>query len=488
MRVVIASSEVVPFAKTGGLADVTGALPKQIKSLRHDVITVMPYYKDIKNGKFKVVEECSFSIPVHNASKKVTVYKGTIPKSGGSVYFIGCDEYFDRKDLYQKDGVDYEDNAERFSLFSRSVLELCKMIGFQPDNIHCNDWQTGLIPVYLKTLYADDSFFSNTSTLFTIHNLAYQGNFVAENAISASGLPWDVYSYDKCEFWGKFSFIKAGLVYSDVLSTVSDKYSKEIQTTEFGCGLEGLLASRAADLFGIVNGLDYGVWDPKKDKKIPANYNVSDLAGKKECKQSLLKKYGLKYSKKTPVIGVISRLADQKGFDLIEQIIDEVLGKKVQFVLLGTGDQKYHELFASIAEKYPDKAGVELKYDANLAQLIYAGVDMFLMPSQYEPCGLGQLISLKYGSIPIVRETGGLADTIVDYDLADVFEADKSNGFVFKDYDAAALLERINRSISIFSDTGKWEKLMKNAMRADFSWKSSSKRYEELYALAYSKK
>lgn len=488
MNILLASSEIVPFAKTGGLADVAGALPKEIKKLKHDVKVVMPLYKIIDRDKYKLVHKGEYFVPVYLEQKKVDLYQSNIPGTSVPIYFIGNDQYFDRDHLYQEDGADYPDNDERFVFFNRAVMELCKHIDYRPSVIHCNDWQTGLIPVYLKTLYKDDPFFSITATVFTIHNLAYQGLCDPHRAISASQIPWDEFAYDKLEFWGNFSFIKGGLVYSDILNTVSNRYSKEIQTAEYGCGMEGLLSARKGDLYGVVNGIDYSIWDPKKDKKIPGNYGIADMKGKVACKKVLLKEYGLKYKEGVPLIGVISRLADQKGFDLIAEDIESLMEEDIQFVLLGTGDQKYHDLFTKIADKYPGKAGVALKYDAVLAQLIYAGSDMFLMPSRYEPCGLGQLISLKYGTIPVVRETGGLADTIVDFDLADVFEADKANGFVFSEYDAEVMLDKIKRAVHVYGDKVSWSRLVKNAMKSDYSWKASAKQYENYYNMAINNK
>lgn len=484
MKIVFASSEVVPYAKTGGLADVAGALPKEIRKLKHEIIVVLPLYQSINRDKYKLEMNGSLEIPILNSTKSADVYKCKLDGSQVQVYFIANAEFFDRQGLYQDGPNDYDDNDARFSFFSRAVLELCKFLDFCPDIIHCNDWQTGLIPVYLKVTYAHDPFFLRTASLFTIHNLAYQGVFDAASAIAVSDLPWEVYAYDKLEFWGKFNYLKGGLVYADLINTVSVKYSEEIQTYEYGCGLQGLLASRKSDIFGIINGIDYSVWDPSVDPHLSANYSLNDLKGKSINKKALLKQYGLKYKKTTPVFGIISRLADQKGFDLIAEVVEKMMHLNLQLVVLGTGDQKYHDLFTVLAEKYPEKIGVALRYDAMLAQTIYAGSDMFLMPSRYEPCGLGQLISLKYGTIPIVRETGGLADTIVDYDMADIFESDRSNGFVFTEYNSDKMYERILRAVEVYKDDAVWRKIMVNAMKYDYSWKVSAQRYIELYTLA----
>lgn len=455
MKILFVSSEVFPFSKTGGLADVAGALPAELTKLGHEVKVVTPRYRGLPN-------------------------ESTLPNSKTKVYFIENDDLYARDGLYQQAGVDYEDNAQRFIYFSRATLELCKQLDWKPDVIHCNDWQTGLIPVYLKSIYATDPFFQGIRSIYTIHNLAYQGVFPKET-LELTGLSWDYFTMDRVEFWGKLNFMKSGLVFADMITTVSEQYSREIQTEEYGCGLEGVLQGRQQDLFGIINGVDYKVFSPDKDPMIAKPYTLKTLEKKNDNKKALLKQVGLPTKRGAALIGMISRLADQKGFDLVAEMIEALMVQNVQLVILGTGDPKYHTLLQALEVKYPKQLKAVLAFDAKLAQQIYAGSDFFLMPSQYEPCGLGQLISLKYGTIPIVRETGGLADTITDFDLAKDFEHELGNGFVFLDYSAQELLRTILRALAVYKDEKAWSKIRHNAMRCDFSWKASAKKYEALY-------
>lgn len=482
MNIVLVSSEVVPFAKTGGLADVAGALPKALRKLGHQVCVFMPKYKCIDKKKFGLKTELRkvrlrLGKP---GSKEFNIYSSTLPDSDVPVYFIDKELYFNRDELYQEKGIDYTDNAERFFYFNLAVLESLKVLDIKPDVIHCNDWQTAMIPLYIKTQLKDDPFFSSVATVYTIHNLAYHGLFDAQ-VLDQLGIPNELFHADKLEFWGKVNFSKGGLIYSDIISTVSDRYSKEIQTSEFGCGLDGLLKSRASDLFGIINGLDYDLWDPMTDKHLLKNYSLSNLGDKQENKRKLLELNGLEYKPEVPVFGLISRLADQKGFDILAEIMDKILEMGIQFVLLGTGDPKYHTLFSEYQAKYPTKFKANLKFDAFIAQMIYAGSDMFLMPSHYEPCGLGQLISLKYGTVPVVRSTGGLADSIIDIDQ----NYDAGNGYAFDAYNSTELLHTLYRAVDCFyNHKDKWYHIQANGMNADFSWTASAKKYETLFQTA----
>ncbi len=352
-------------------------------------------------------------------------------------------------------------------------------IDWKPDAICCNDWQCGLIPAYLKNLdiFSKDPFYSEIKVLYTIHNLAYQGHADRDN-IPKIGLPWSVFTPDGLEFYGRMNLMKSGIVYSDKVSTVSRRYAQEIQTDEFGCGLEGILKFRKKNLSGIINGIDTDEWSPEADDLIPANFSAKDLSGKAKCKAALQKKCGLPVKPKTPVIGVISRLADQKGFDLIAKAAAKLMALDVQFVLLGTGEAKYHKLFQRIADKHPKKASVNLTFDNRIAHEIEAGADMFLMPSRYEPCGLNQLYSLRYGTIPIVRKTGGLADSIVNYSSG----KSKGTGFVFEKYDSAQMLKAVTRAVDLYhSDPDAWQGLIQKAMAQDFSWAASAKKYEKLF-------
>jgi starch synthase len=481
MKILFVASEVIPFAKTGGLADVAGALPKELTKLGHEVIVVMPRYRNINKADYSATLEVS-NLEVHlgNTSINGSAYKAIIPGAKTPIYFIENDFLFDRAGLYGEAGGDYSDNDERFIYFSRAALLLVKHLNWKPDVIHCHDWQTGLIPVYLQEYSKIDPFFQGIKVLYTIHNLAYQGSF-DKSIMDKIGLSWDYFSVDKLEFWGNVNFMKAALCFADKINTVSERYSKEIQSDEYGCGLQGVLINRKDDLSGILNGIDYSVFSPNKDKLIPVKYSWTTIKDKEKNKKALLQQVGLKYKKDTPVYGIVSRLAEQKGFDILSEIFEQFLQQNIQIVILGTGDPVYHVSLKELEEKYPNKFKVVLKYDATLAQLIYAGSDFFMMPSRFEPCGLGQLISLKYGTIPIVRETGGLADTIIDFDLAKDFEHDKGNGFVFTGYNGEELLQSLRNSLIVFHDSMAWSKIRHNAMKGDFSWKASAKKYVELY-------
>jgi len=484
LRILFATPEAVPFAKTGGLADVAGALPKFLQPLGCEVILVMPYYRMVKRSGFPIQylgEE--IEVPLGDETLRAEVYQGHLDKNI-TVYFIGRDEFFDREYLYSGPKGDYFDNAERFVFFTRAVLNLARHIQFSPDVIHHHEWQTGLIPAYLKSIYGNDPFFERTATVFTIHNIAYQGLFKKEK-LSLTGLPPEMYNPEGIEFWERINLMKAGIVYADAINTVSQKYSDEIQTPEYGYGLEGILRKRRKDLYGILNGVDYQDWDPSHDSHLIARYDLNNPAGKRECKKDLLKEFGLPPAlEKVPLLGMISRLADQKGFDLLAEIIDELFTFDIGFVLLGTGEQKYHDLFSRIAKKYPQKAGIRIAYDDRLAHKIEAGADLFLMPSKYEPCGLNQIYSLKYGTIPVVRATGGLDDTITHHDPS----AGTGNGFKFARYDSKDFLNQIKAAMSLYAQPEQWTKLIRNAMASDFSWQRSAEAYLQLYRKAIEKK
>ncbi|MBI3399327.1 MAG: glycogen synthase GlgA [Deltaproteobacteria bacterium] len=475
LKILIATPEAIPFAKTGGLADVTGALPKVLNRLGCEVRIIMPLYRHVQEGNFNLKDTgIKVSLQIGFREVSASVFEGEA--NGITAYFLKRDEYYDRKYLYTMPEGDYFDNAERFIVFSRAVIEAIKKLNFKPDIIHCHDWQTGLISTFLKTIYKNDPFFADTKTLFTIHNIAYQGQF-PKSHFQLTGLPPDIFTPDGVEFWGNMNLLKAGIVFSDIVTTVSEKYSKEIQTPEFGYGLEGVLQAKKENLFGVLNGVDYDDWSPEKDKFIIAKYDYKDLNGKAKCRQDLLKEYNLNLPDDAPVIGIISRLADQKGFDILSQAMEELMGMNLGMVVLGTGERKYHELFEGLAKKYPKKFGVKITFDNKIAHKIEAGSDMFLMPSKYEPCGLNQIYSLKYGTIPIVRATGGLDDTIQDYDA----KTGAGNGFKFKEYSAQILLAKVKEAIKVFSNKREWKRLVQNAMQQDFSWERSAKRYVELY-------
>jgi len=391
-------------------------------------------------------------------------------------YFVEYPPFFDREALYGTPSGDYPDNAERFALFSRAVLEASKVLGV-PQVFHCHDWQTALIPVLLRTQYAEDPAFRDAGTVFTIHNMGYQGLFPPDT-LPLLTLPWDLLTIAKMEFFGNVNFLKGALVYADFITTVSRKYSQEIQTTEFGFGLEGVLRDRAATVTGILNGVDYDEWSPQADKFTVAKYSPEDLSGKLKCKQDLLASFGVvNPDPNLPVIGVVSRFAAQKGFDLISQIMDRLAREELIVIALGTGDKPYEEMFLRLQRQFPQRIAVKVAYDNALAHKIEAGSDMFLMPSRYEPCGLNQIYSLKYGTVPVVRATGGLDDTIESWDA----RTGKGTGFKFVEYSGESLLLTIKQALNAFRDQPSWQRLMRNGMSKDFSWNASAKEYGRVY-------
>ncbi len=481
MKILIASPEIYPFVKTGGLADVTGALPKALKKLGIEVRVILPKHKGIEELGFPMRYKnyqiaCQISQSFVDAEIVETEYDGI------TAYLVEKDEYYYRDYLYSTPDGDYLDNAERFIFFAKSIMEAMKVTGFVPDVLHCHDWETALGPVFLKTLYKDDPLLRNISTLLTIHNLGYQGIFWHYD-MHLLNVGWEYFTPDYLEFFGHINFLKGGIVFSDILNTVSRQYSQEIQTPEFGYGLDGILQTRKKDLFGIVNGIDYEEWNPAKDRYIPAQYNEENTANKKSCKRALQESFGLPLQEDTPVIATISRLADQKGSDLIAVSLEEILALGTQYVVLGTGERKYHDIFRQLSKQFPKSFAVKIAYDNNLAHLIEAGADMFLMPSRYEPCGLNQLYSLKYGTVPIVRGVGGLEDTIIDYTKS----AATGTGFKFHDYSKDAMLGAIKRALGIYQDQSSWQFLMKRCMKEDFSWEKSAGEYLGLYKKAIAK-
>ncbi|MEI7543126.1 MAG: glycogen synthase GlgA [bacterium] len=480
LKILIAASEVVPFAKTGGLADVTGALPKALRELGHDVRVVMPLYRKINREKYGI-EETSATININIAlvDHPAVIHKCLLPNSDVIVYFIDCPSFFDREEIYRTPQGEYWDNNERFMYFSKAIIEMIQVIDWVPEVIHCNDWHTGLVPVFLKTIYADNPIVKDIATVYSIHNIAYQG-CASEEMISHAGLPWEIFNMHQLEFYGGINYMKGGIVFSDVINTVSEKYKEEIKTYEYGYNLEGALWGRDKDLFGILNGIDYTSWNPATDNLLPVNYTPETTELKLEVKKQLLEEFGLKYYENVPLIGLVSRLDDQKGLDFIETIIEDMMNLNLQFILLGTGEEHYHKLFSELALRFPEKLGVALLFDNGKAHRIYAGSDMFLMPSRFEPCGLGQLISLKYGTVPIVRETGGLADTIKQYN----FKEKKGNGFVFQGYNPWDLFMAIHVATDTYKNQAVWKRIQQTGMKENFSWDLAAANYIELYALA----
>jgi len=479
MHIAFAASECVPFSKTGGLADVVGALPCALAALGHQVSVYLPRYRKTKLADPQTVVR-SITIPFDDKYRFCSVVTAsTNTPAGVRFYFVDYPPYFDREALYGLPAGDYPDNAERFALFSRAVLEASKVLGV-PHVFHCHDWQSALVPVMLRTLYAEDPAFREVATVFTIHNMGYQGLFPPDT-LPLLMLPWDLLTISKMEFFGQVNFLKGALAHADYVTTVSKKYSQEIQTTEYGFGLEGVLRDRAATVTGILNGVDYSEWSPQTDKFIAANYSPQDLSGKLQCKHDLLHAFGVKNADaKVPVIGIVSRFAAQKGFDLISQIMDRLAREEMIVVALGTGDKLFEDMFQRLNKQFPNKIAVKVAYDNAIAHKIEAGADMFLMPSRYEPCGLNQIYSLKYGTVPIVRATGGLDDTIEPWDA----RAGKGTGFKFSDYTGESLLATIKQALLAYRDLSSWQTLMRNGMSRDFSWGASAREYGKVYERA----
>jgi len=488
LRVLFAAAEVVPFAKVGGLADVAGALPKALAELGLDVRVIMPLYGSISkkdHGIGKVKELPSLTVPPDG--KKAALWQTTLPGSEVKILFVENRALFGRTGIYShpRTGQGYDDNALRFSFYNRAVLEYLRAADWIPQILHGNDYHSGLIPVYLRMRYGDDPGLAAMKTVFSIHNLAYQGRFPMD-IFPGLDLPDELARpMGALEYYGEVNYMKAGLIFSDVLNTVSEQYAREIQSSgEYGAGLEGVLQSRSADLYGILNGVDYSQWNPETDPLIEHHYSHEDLSGKERNKAVLLEAFGLpRSSGRIPVIGMISRLADQKGFDLLLEKAEQILQLDLQLIILGTGQKEYHRRLEQVAKKYPRKLGLALTFDNTLAHRIEAGADLFLMPSRYEPCGLNQMYSLRYGTIPVVRSTGGLADTVTDLDAS----PEGGNGFAFQEYDAEVMVDAINRAVRAYADRDRWQQLIRRAMGLDFSWARSAERYRDLYHQALQK-
>jgi starch synthase len=478
MRIVIAASECVPFAKTGGLADVVGALAPELAKLGHDVAVYLPLYTCVRRqlaGDF-IYAVRSITIPFQHGNRKVGIVDGG-KRAGVQYYYVDCPALFEREGLYGTAAGDYADNAERFALFCRAVLEASKQLGV-PHVYHVHDWQAALLPVYLRTVFASDPLLGRAGVVLTIHNAAYQGAFPPATTEQLL-FPWEIFTMDKMEQFDKFNFLKGGLVYTDMLTTVSRKYAQEIQTPEFGEGLDSVLRGRAADLRGILNGVDYAEWNPATDHMLAANYSPENLAGKALCRADLLDAVGLEMVEdSTPVIGIVSRLVAQKGFDMVEQIAGRLSELNVAVVALGAGEPAYEKFFRDWAFWNKANVAVRIGYDNALAHKIEAGADMFLMPSFYEPCGLNQIYSLKYGTVPVVRATGGLDDTIEEWNPV----KGTGTGFKFKGLRAEGLWVAIERALAAFEDKKGWKRLMLNGMAQDYGWAQPAWEYAAVYA------
>jgi starch synthase len=475
MRILFVASEALPYAKTGGLADVIEALPRALVNLGHEVAVFLPKYHSVEASS---PEMTSMTIPQGVRLRFPAILNGGVHR-GVRYFFLNDPFYFDRDGIYGNKNHEYPDNAERFTEFSRAAVELGKQI-WMPDLMHCHDWQTALVPVLLRTSYGDDPAMRDMPVVFTIHNMGYHGIF-PRDVLDRAGIPAGVFHPGGIEFFGNVNFLKGGLVYSDFLTTVSRKYAEEIQTSEFGFGLEGVVRMRADRLTGILNGVDYSIWSPERDTMIPEKYSAKNLAGKRTCKQALLDEFKLlKDVPQRPVLGIVSRFADQKGFDLIARIARDIVQEDVLLAVLGTGERKYEELFRALAADFHGRVGVVIGYDNRLAHLVEAGSDIFLMPSRYEPCGLNQIYSLRYGTVPVVRATGGLDDTIESFDL----EHGTGTGFKFWEYSGDALLHAIRQALHHYSDEGVWRRIQLNGMAKDFSWNTSAAEYAKLYEAA----
>jgi starch synthase len=478
LNILFLSPEAVPFAKTGGLADVAGSLPDSLHRLGLNIRLILPLYTMVRQSKIKmhlIVDD--LKVPLGRELLSVRVWEAQTPGEV-PVYFIEREDMFDRAYLYGTALGDYHDNLERFTVYSHGALRIAEELCFAPDVIHCNDWQSGLVPALLKGPYATSPFVGNARTIFTIHNLGYQGIFPVEK-LWLTGLTREAFFHlEGLEFWGKISLLKAGIVYADSITTVSSTYAKEIQTDSYGMGMEGILHHRRSSLSGILNGVDCRVWNPADDLYLSAPYSLKKIAGKRRCKEALIKEMHLDRSLTTqPLLAMISRLDTQKGLDLLIKILDNILSLNVGLVILGAGDASIQEALKTTATNNPGRVALTVGFDEPLAHRIMAGADMLLIPSRYEPCGLTQMYALKYGTIPVVRATGGLEDTITLFNP----QTGKGNGFKFTAYTPKAFLKTLQKAVELFHDPEAWRKLRTNAMREDFSWDRSARSYLELY-------
>ncbi|MDR0311561.1 MAG: glycogen synthase GlgA [Acidobacteriota bacterium] len=483
LRIVMIAAEAAPYAKVGGLGDVIGALPQALEKLGAKVAVIIPSYGNAADEPV-LAEPChdvpGFDVTLGDITEYASVFQTSMPESGVAVYLIGSRRYFERGGVYDDPltGEGYSDNMERYVFFMKAAIELMLRLPHSFDIVHCHDSQAALIPGLIRENYGGEEKLARARTIFTIHNIAYQGNYPAE-ALDLAGIsPHNFYPFSPFEFWGQVNFMKAGIALADEITTVSPTYAEEIQETELGFGLESVLRERSANLHGIINGIDYNEWNPETDPFIAARFSSTKLSGKAVCKREVLEYFNLGHGrdlKRVPLIGIISRLANQKGFDLIAEAIPAIVEMDLLLVILGTGQQYYNDLVSGFAACYPEKIAARLAFDNPLAHKIEAGCDMFLMPSRYEPCGLSQLYSLRYGTIPIVHRKGGLADTVIPYG------GNSGTGFSFTEYSADALTQSIGEALSVYSDPPAWKKLMMRAMAEDWSWETSAGRYMDLY-------
>ncbi len=481
MNILLATSEAVPFAKTGGLADVCGALPGELARLGHEVALILPAYRQTHYGN-QPIEPMGIDFIVPIGSKMVTghLLRSKIPGTEVPVYLVQQEQYFDRDQLYSVDGNDYSDNCERFVFFNRAVLEAIRLLDMPVDVLHCNDWQTGLLPAYLKIEYQSVPRYQRIASLLTVHNMSYQGQFWHWDML-LTGLDWKYFNWRQMEFHGNLNVLKTGLVFADSINTVSPRYAQEIQSSPLGCGLEGVLQYRHDVLSGILNGIDPNEWNPAMDRHLPANYDARNVAQVKPiCKAALQRELGLPQDSTAPLLGFVGRLTDQKGIDLVVDVMQRWLQTSdAQWAILGTGQPQFHKALKTLAERFPQKVALRLEFSNPLAHRIEAGADIFLMPSRFEPCGLNQMYSLRYGTVPLVRSTGGLADTIVGYDP--LMPNPNANGFAFQECSALALSETLRQACDLLRRGEVWQRLMSVGMHQDWSWARSARQYVELY-------
>jgi starch synthase len=493
-RVLLAASEVVGFAKTGGLADVAGSLPRALARHGCECTVILPLYHCVRNGKIPIAPTgLALSVPVGNRMVSGSLWRATLPESDVPVYLVEQPDYFERDNAAHGRGLyqftlpggqkrDYPDNCERFIFFCRAVLESLRLLDYWPDVLHLNDWQTGLAPVYLRELYRQQEMYAGIRTLFTIHNIAYQGQFWHWDMM-LTGLDWRLFNYRQLEFYGMLNFLKAGIVFSDFVSTVSPTYAREIQTPYYGGGLEGVLSERRDRLFGIVNGVDYRVWNPATDPHLAVTYDVETVAERKpRCKAALQRRFGLPEQRETPLVGMVARLVEQKGLDLVGKAAETLLQRGIQFIVLGEGDARYHRMLLDLQARFSRQVGLVFAFDETLAHQVEGGSDIFLMPSQFEPAGLNQLYSLKYGTVPVVRAVGGLADTITDC-TPQTLAAGTATGFTFLAYTPTALVDAVQRALDLYHQRlADWLTLIRTGMQKDWSWDRSAVEYVELYS------
>lgn len=484
MKILCIASEVAPYVKTGGLGDVMGALPKALAELGHDVRVVLPYYNLIDSIRWQTELELDrIEVWLPAGPKTISIWRLHDPRNPIPIYLVKCDELFHRGKPYDDGTQEYADNALRFSYFCLAVFWMLKGLEWSPDILHCHDWQSAMIPTYLRKMESvrDDPMFAQCKTILTIHNLAYQG-VCSPDFLPLIGLPKESFNLTELEYFGKLNLLKGAIVFSDRLTTVSRRYAGEIQTSAYGCGLEGVLRARSPVLTGILNGIDEDTWDPQTDPVLPAHFSAEDLAGKAVCKQALQEKCGLPVNPDAPVVSIVSRLVEQKGFDLIAEALPAMMETGSQFVLLGTGDEKYQKFFRRAAEQYQTQISVNIGFDENFSHLIQAGSDMLLMPSRFEPCGLNQFYGMRYGTVPIARQTGGLADSVENATETKILSGE-ATGFTFQRYTAGDYLAAFRRAVGVYQEgrqTDLWRKLMVTGMTRDFSWRRSARDYERL--------